>query len=185
MTIAQDAPVSAAAPTPRYADGRGEAGWEFDWGSVLVAPTDDEDGAPLGITVDLEGRYQDDDEPLTIQSGRELAAAVLAACDAAEGKPLGWTQFHAESAPNGDPDPDKPGMWKVSPSHWVGVTRLTETFDLDAALRFGQQMQRQGRSVIYFTRTFRTLTEVSEWTPGLGSAVDVDLAPPAAAEVGR
>lgn len=184
MTIAQDAPVSASVSTPRYADGRGEAGWEFDWGSVLVAPTDDEDGAPLGITVDLEGRYQEDDA-LTIAAGRELAGAVLAACAAAEGKPLGWTQFHAESAPTGDPDPDKPGMWKVSPSCWVGVTRLPETFDLDAVRQFAQRMQRQGRSVTYFTRTFRTLTEVSEWAPGLGGAGDVDLAQPAAAEVGR
>lgn len=144
---------------PRYADGSGEAGWEFDWGSILVAPNDED--TPPTVTVDLDFEYED--TGLSTTMARQLAEAVQAACHAADGKPVGWTQYRAEAAPSGPTDPENPGMWKVGTGHWEGVTRLTETFDLAVVTEFQAGRVAAGQIVTVYARTFHTLTDVSPW----------------------
>jgi len=153
MTAAVDTP-----PLPRYADASGDAGWEFGWGSVLVIRGDQES---LTVTVDLDSNYHD--TGLSTTMGRQLAAAVQAACHAADGKPLGWIQYRAESAPPGPTDPARPGMWKVGDGHWEGLSHLTETFDAATVDSFAASQRAAGRIVTVYTRTFQTLTQATEW----------------------
>lgn len=142
---------------PRYADGK-EAGWEYDWGSIFIAPNDDD---VLTVTVDLDFAYRD--SGLSSAMAHQLAAAVQAACNAVDGKPLRWTQYRATATPAGPTDPEMPGRWKIGPGRWVGVTRLTETFDIATVAAFLERPIADGQIVTLDSRTFHTFTDISPW----------------------
>lgn len=159
---------------PKYANDRGEASWEDDWGLVAVAPVDlDDPDSPLTVTVDVAPEIECDDG-MPPEMGRRLAAAILAACDAAEGRPLGWTQYRAESPPVGEPDPDHDGMVQVGPGQWQGVSQLAETSDADLAsvARFYEEHRAAGRDVTVYKRTFATLRDITAWEPTVFVAID-------------
>lgn len=160
----------AAAPAnvvelPTYVTDTGEAAWEGDWGSVSVAPIDLDDAASARtVSVDVEPDLECGMEP---EVARRLARVIVAACDAAAGEPLGWRQYFAESPPLGEPDPDHCGMVQVAPGHWEGPTRLSQGFELGPVFDFHRRMRAAAREVTVYTRTFRTLADVTAWEPML------------------
>lgn len=150
---------------PRYATDRGEVGWEEDWGYVSVGPVDTEDAdSALTVSVDLD----DVDDGMPPEVARRLAAVIAAACDAADGTPLGWTQYRAESPALGEPDPHNAGMVVVGPGYSEGPTMLAETFDLGCVRDFYTDKRGESRSATIYRRTFRTLAEVTPWEPITG-----------------
>ncbi|MCT7373017.1 hypothetical protein A7R75_28865 [Mycolicibacterium llatzerense] len=125
---------------------------------MFVSLNDEDD---LAVTVDLDSAHHD--AGLSTAMGRQLADAVQTACHAADGRALGWTQYRAESAPDKPTDPDMPGMWKIGPGEWHGVSRLPETFDAATVANFVARQRAAGHRVSVFTRTFQTLTRVTKW----------------------
>lgn len=144
--------------------GDGEATWKGDWGSVCVSTLADEDGLP-GQVLFFDIERDSEENGMAPEISRELAGVIAAATDAAEGNPLGWKQYRAESPLNGEPDPNHGGMVHTDNGTWEGPTRLAPTFQGREVAEFAREYLDLGRVVTVFTREFRTFTDVTEWEP--------------------
>lgn len=163
MTPALSRVVAPGVP-PRYANAAGEATWDIQGGNVCVDLAGDQESdlpEPL-VRVDVELEYEYGDG-MPVAAARVFAAAIVAACDAVDGRPLNWIQYRAVAPPVGEPDPDHPGMVKVGPGHWEGPSRLSEMFDLDIVGAFWDAKRREGCDVTVERRTFWTLTDITDW----------------------
>ncbi|MBF6333563.1 hypothetical protein [Nocardia transvalensis] len=167
---AADRPV----PTDTSDGGAVWGSWAVDAVTVGALPQDDDCRRPVILSVNT---VLGSDPELTPAAARRLAVSLLAAADAAEGHPVGWAEYRAESPNLGSPDPTRPGWAVVGPGHAMGPTQAPETFDVDRIRRFRDEYTAVGRTVAVWRRIYRTLTDIGEWEtidPATLGPVEVD-----------